>query len=87
LLAEGGDFRFRRSVGSRFRLQFHPADLRDDASLDYARSSAWIAGCAALHHHFADRAIHDVAERAWLKAFLDGWLARMPLSVMSEAAE
>jgi GMP synthase (glutamine-hydrolysing) len=28
-----------------------------------------------------------VTERAWLKAFLDGWLARAPLSVMSEAAE
>ena len=25
--------------------------------------------------------------RAWLKAFLDGWLTRMPLSMMAEAAE
>ena len=31
--------------------------------------------------------VHDVAERAWLKAFLDDWLTRMPRSVMSEAAE
>jgi GMP synthase (glutamine-hydrolysing) len=39
------------------------------------------------HRHFADRAVHDVTERAWLKQFLDGWLARVPLPVMSEAAE
>ena len=26
-------------------------------------------------------------ERAWLKHFIDGWLARMPRSIMSEAAE
>ena len=25
--------------------------------------------------------------RAWLKNFIDGWLARMPRSIMSEAAE
>jgi GMP synthase (glutamine-hydrolysing) len=35
----------------------------------------------------ADRAVHDVTERAWPKQFLDGWLACLPLSVMSEAAE
>jgi GMP synthase (glutamine-hydrolysing) len=44
-------------------------------------------GARPRHHHFADRAVHDVTERAWLKAFLDGWLARLPLAVMSEAAE
>ena len=37
-------------------------------------------------------AVHDVTERAWLKAFLDGWLARMPHLadtglVMAQAAE
>ena len=31
--------------------------------------------------------MHDVAERAWLKQFIDGWLKRMPMSIMSEAAE
>ncbi len=30
---------------------------------------------------------YDVAERAWLKRFLDGWLSRVPASVMAEAAE
>ena len=32
------------------------------------------------------RACHDVAERAWLKHFLDGWLSRTP-DVMMQAAE
>jgi GMP synthase (glutamine-hydrolysing) len=45
-----------------------------------------LPGARARHHHFADRAVHDVTERAWLKAFLDGWLARVP-QAMSEAAE
>jgi GMP synthase (glutamine-hydrolysing) len=31
--------------------------------------------------------VHDVTERAWLKQFIDGWLARAPLQVMAEAAE
>ena len=36
---------------------------------------------------FADRAMHDVAERAWLQQFIGGWLKRMPISIVSEAAE
>jgi GMP synthase (glutamine-hydrolysing) len=44
-------------------------------------------GAHPRHLHFADRAMHDVAERAWLKRFIDGWLARMPRSILSEAAE
>jgi GMP synthase (glutamine-hydrolysing) len=46
-----------------------------------------LPGARPRHRHFADRAVHDVTERAWLKQFLDGWLARVPFSVMSEAAE
>ena len=37
--------------------------------------------------HFEGRAIHDVAERAWLAAFIDGWLKREPRAVLAEAAE
>jgi GMP synthase (glutamine-hydrolysing) len=44
-------------------------------------------GAQPAHRHFADRAVHDVAERAWLKQFIGSWLKRMPMSVMSEAAE
>jgi GMP synthase (glutamine-hydrolysing) len=44
-------------------------------------------GAQAVHRHFADRAVYDVVERAWLAQFIDGWLKRMPCSIMSEAAE
>jgi len=44
-------------------------------------------GAKARHHHFEARAMYDFAERAWLKQFIDGWLARMPRAIMSEAAE
>ena len=61
---------------------------RDDAPLDDARTCApGNAGRKAPRPHFADRAMHDFAERAWLKRFIDGWLTRMPRSIMSEAAE
>jgi GMP synthase (glutamine-hydrolysing) len=43
-------------------------------------------GAQPRHLHFEGRAIHDTAERAWLKAFIDGWLALEPM-VMAEAAE
>src|SRR6202045_1572178 len=71
-----------------FGFQFHP-------DVTYAMMHRWttrgharleLPGARARHHHFADRAVHDVTERAWLKAFLDGWLARVP-QAMSEAAE
>jgi GMP synthase (glutamine-hydrolysing) len=31
--------------------------------------------------------VHDATERAWLKRFIEGWLARVPRPAMSEAAE
>jgi len=90
LLAEGGDFPVQAfQTGHAFGFQFHP-------DVTYAMMHRWTTrgydrleapGARARHHHFADRAVHDVAERAWLKAFLDDWLTRMPRSVMSEAAE
>ena len=90
LLAEGGDFPVQafRSENS-FGFQFHP-------DVTYAMMHRWttrgaarleLPGARPRHQHFADRALYDVAERAWLKRFLDGWLSRMPASVMSEAAE
>ena len=90
LLAEGCDFPVQAfRSGHSFGLQFHP-------DVTYAMMHRWtthgaarleMPGACPRHQHFADRAIHDVTERAWLNHFLDGWLARMPLSVMSEAAE
>jgi GMP synthase (glutamine-hydrolysing) len=90
LLAEGGDFPVQAfQMGHAFGFQFHPdvtnAMMHRWTTRGYDRLHA--PGARARHHHFADRAIHDVTERAWLKAFLDDWLTRMPRSVLSEAAE
>jgi len=90
LLAEGRDFpvqavRFDHAFG----LQFHP-------DVTYAMMHCWVTrderdleapGALPRHRHFADRAVQDTTERAWLRQFLDGWLARVPMSAMSEAAE
>ncbi|MGB8399136.1 glutamine amidotransferase [Bradyrhizobium sp.] len=90
LLAEGDDFPVQAlRSGHAFGLQFHP-------DVTYAMMHRWTTrGCERLdapgarprHLHFADRAVHDVAERAWLKRFIEGWLARMPRAIVSEAAE
>ena len=94
LLAEASDFPVQAiQAGHAFGFQFHP-------DVTYAMMHRWTTrGCERLalpgarerHHHFADRAVHDATERAWLRQFLHGWLARMPMqisrSVMSEAAE
>jgi GMP synthase (glutamine-hydrolysing) len=90
LLAEGGDFPVQAiRSGHAFGFQFHP-------DVTYAMMHRWTTrGCERLsapgarprHLHFADRAVHDVAERAWLKHFLDGWLARLPMPVLAQAAE
>jgi GMP synthase (glutamine-hydrolysing) len=90
LLAEGGDFPVQAFRSEHcFGFQFHP-------DVTYAMMHRWttrgharfeLPGARPCHQHFADRARYDVAERAWLKRFLDGWLSRVPASVMSEAAE
>jgi GMP synthase (glutamine-hydrolysing) len=90
LLAEGDDFPVQAfQSGNAFGFQFHP-------DVTYAMMHRWTTrgcvrmdqpGAQARHLHFAAREMRDVAERAWLKNFIDGWLARMPLSIMSEAAE
>jgi len=89
LLAEGGDFpmqafRFQNAFG----FQFHPDvtmammcrwTVRDAARLD-------MPGARPREQHFTSRACYDVAERAWLKRFLDRWLSSVP-QVLAEAAE
>ena len=76
LLAEGSDFPVEAiQSGSRVRLPVSSRrDLRDDASLDHARLRAPrpAPGARERHHHFADRAVHDVIERAWLEAISPG---------------
>src|SRR5712675_4008 len=90
LLAEGGDFPTQAfQWGHAFGFQFHP-------DVTCAMMHCWTTrgydgmaspGAKARHHHFEGRAMYDFAERAWLKQFIDGWLARMPRAIMSEAAE
>ncbi|MBR1141911.1 glutamine amidotransferase [Bradyrhizobium sp. AUGA SZCCT0431] len=89
LLAEGDDFPVQAfQSGHAFGFQFHP-------DVTYAMMHRWTTRCETMdlpgarapHSHFADRAVHDVAERAWLQQFIAGWLKRMPMSIMSAAAE
>ena len=88
LLAEGDDFPVQAfRTGNAFGVQFHP-------DVTYAMMHRWTTrgydglsapGARQLHHHFADRAVYDAAERAWLDHFIDGWLTRRP--VLAQAAE
>ncbi len=90
LLAEGSDFPVEAfQLDNAFGLQFHPdvtyAMMHRWTTCDHARLE--LPGARPRHLHFADRAVHDSTERAWLSRFIDGWLARMPRPVMAEAAE
>jgi len=78
LLAEGDVFEVQAiCVGdSAFGFQFHP-------EVTYAMMCRWtvrghdrmtLPGAKPRDAHFADRAVHDSAGRAWLAAFLDHWL-------------
>jgi GMP synthase (glutamine-hydrolysing) len=90
LLAEGDDFPVQAfRSGNCFGLQFHP-------DVTYAMMRRWttrgnarlqMPGARPFHQHFADRALYDVCERAWLMRFLKGWLSRAGASAMAQAAE
>ena len=81
LLAEGDDFPVQAyQHGHAFGFQFHP-------DVTYAMMHRWttrgherllLPGARARAEHFTSRFIYDLAERAWLAAFLDGWLHRPP---------
>jgi len=94
LLAEGGDFPVQAiRSGSAYGFQFHPdvtwAMLHRWTTKGHERME--LPGARPRRAHFADRVLHDLAERAWLKDFLDHWLTRTPLgqpvTAMREAAE
>ena len=90
LLAEGNDFPVQAvRYGDAYGLQFHP-------DVTYAMLHRWTTrghdrldapGARARHHHFADRAVHDAAERAWLTHFIARWLAPTPAMMLGQAAE
>ena len=80
LLAEGSDFPIQAfRYDHSFGFQFHP-DVTNAMMHRWTTRGTCAPGIAgrspAPPTHFADRAVHDVAERAWLRQFLDGWLAR-----------
>ena len=75
LLAEGSDFPVEAfGFEHAFGFQFHPdvtyAMMHRWTTRGHARSRIRRARGRAIDH-FADRAVHDVTERAWLKEFLD----------------
>jgi GMP synthase (glutamine-hydrolysing) len=90
LLAEGSDFPVQAlRYGGAYGLQFHP-------DVTYAMLHRWTTrghdrmdapGARARHHHFADRAVNDAAERAWLAHFIARWLAPGPAVMLAQAAE
>jgi GMP synthase (glutamine-hydrolysing) len=94
LLAEGGDFPVQAiRSDTAFGFQFHP-------DVTWAMMHRWttkgeerlsLPGARPRREHFAERAVHDLAERIWLEHFLDHWLSRAPLgapvTALREAAE
>ena len=94
LLAEGDEFpaqAFRD--GTAFGLQFHP-DVTTGMMHRWTTHGAErlsLAGAQPRAAHFAGRAIHDIAERNWLMAFLRHWLrcdrSHANDSVLAQAAE
>lgn len=97
LLAEGDDFPVQAfRTGRCFGIQFHPDVTQATMHRWTTRGHERLAlpGARARHEHFRDRMVHDHSERAWLAAFLDGWLHRPPApandaepSLVSLAAE
>jgi GMP synthase (glutamine-hydrolysing) len=78
LIAEGDTFPVQafRYGGAAYALQFHPdvthAIICRWTTRGHDRMS--LPGAKPRSAHFADRAVHDLAGRAWLAAFLDHWL-------------
>jgi GMP synthase (glutamine-hydrolysing) len=88
LLAEGDDFPVQAfRSGNAFGFQFHPDVTTAMMHCWTTRGSMDQPGAQPRHRHFEARAMYDVAERAWLNNFIEGWLALMPAVPMAQAAE
>jgi GMP synthase (glutamine-hydrolysing) len=89
LLAEGDAFSvqaFRHGTG--YGIQFHP-------EVTHAMMYRWLVrgakrlelpGARSRADHIADRAVHDLAARHWLAAFIDRWIGRKPANRSVEAS-
>jgi GMP synthase (glutamine-hydrolysing) len=87
LLAEGDDFPMQAyRFDNAFGFQFHPDVTIRMMHCWTARGNMDLPGARPRHEHFAERAVHDVIERAWLSNFMADWLAREPMP-MAQAAE
>ena len=81
LLAEGDIFQAQAMrFGAAYSIQFH-------AEVTHLMMCRWttrghermlLPGAKQRSAHFADRAVHDPAIRAWLAEFLDRWIAGQP---------
>ncbi|MCO5132401.1 MAG: glutamine amidotransferase [Xanthobacteraceae bacterium] len=77
LLAEGDEFPIQAfRADTAFGLQFHPDVTHAMMHRWTTRGAALLAlpGAQPRAAHFAGRAVHDLAERTWLTAFLRNWL-------------
>jgi GMP synthase (glutamine-hydrolysing) len=87
LLAEGDDFPNQAyRFGNAFGLQFHPDVTAKMMHCWTARGDMDLPGAQPRQEHFSGRDVYDVIERAWLRNFIDDWLALEPMP-MAEAAE
>jgi GMP synthase (glutamine-hydrolysing) len=87
LLAEGDDFPIQAyRFGHAFGFQFHPDVTTGMMHCWTVRGNMDLPGARARHSHFADRAVYDATERAWLTTFMADWLAREP-APLAQAAE
>jgi len=89
LLAEGDAFSvqaFRHGTG--YALQFHP-------EVTHAMMYRWLVrgahrmelpGAKQRHEHIADRAVHDLASRNCLNAFINHWIGSTPTSTTKKAS-
>jgi GMP synthase (glutamine-hydrolysing) len=74
-------------AGGAYGFQFHPDVTTAMMHCWTARGSLDQPGAQPRHRHFEGRAMYDVAERAWLKHFIEDWLALMPGLPTAQAAE
>jgi len=88
LLAEGDDFPMQAfQWATAFGLQFHPDVTFRMMCCWTTHGNTDLPGAQPREKHFKGRAIHDVVERAWLEAFMCGWLNQPSLASRATARQ